>query len=150
MRLPYQSHSATSKAAALAYAEHAENVRHRVFLLILYYTEHGDGLTDEEAFDILEMNPNTERPRRVELVKAGLVEDSGRVRLTHSEVEAGVWVTVEGASYSNLLFKTVPAPKDDLQGNEKVVAEIEKAIPPRKRSPELKALLDRLRDGHPF
>jgi hypothetical protein len=151
MNLPYQAHSSTSKAAALAYADKADNVRHRVYLMIDYYTQNGDGLTDEEITDILDLNPSTERPRRVELVQRLLVEDSGRVRQTRSGMEAVVWVTTSTASYSNTLFSTSSSDSVEyLTDNEKVIAEIEKAIPVRKRSPQLNMLLARLRDGHPF
>lgn len=52
------------------------------------------GATDEELQDLLQMNPNTERPRRVELVRMGLVRDSGLTRTTRSGRKATVWVAV--------------------------------------------------------
>jgi hypothetical protein len=39
------------------------------------------GATDPELQELLGMNGNTERPRRIELVERGYVEDSGRRRL---------------------------------------------------------------------
>lgn len=51
------------------------------------------GATDEELQNILLMNPSTQRPRRVELVEGGWIEDSGRRRKTRSRREAVVWVT---------------------------------------------------------
>ena len=50
------------------------------------------GLTDEELQQRLEMNPSTERPRRVELVNLGLVADSGRTGRTASGRSAVLWV----------------------------------------------------------
>jgi hypothetical protein len=50
------------------------------------------GATDEEIQDILGMNPSTQRPRRVELVDAGLIRDSGATRKTRSGRPAVVWV----------------------------------------------------------
>lgn len=50
------------------------------------------GATDEELQDQLELNPSTQRPRRVELVERGFVTDSGRRRLTRSGRLAVVWV----------------------------------------------------------
>lgn len=50
------------------------------------------GMTDEEMQRELQMNPSTQRPRRVELVEGGWVEDSGRRRVTRSRRSAVVWV----------------------------------------------------------
>lgn len=44
------------------------------------------------------MNPSTERPRRVELVKGGWIRDSGKTRKTHSGSEATVWIVTEKGS----------------------------------------------------
>lgn len=55
------------------------------------------GMTDEEIQTTLDMNPSTERPRRVELVEGGWVEDSGDKRLTRSRRKSVVWaLTSEG------------------------------------------------------
>lgn len=53
------------------------------------------GATDDELQFVLGMDASTERPRRVELVQAGLVRDSGRVRKTRRGRNAVVWVAVE-------------------------------------------------------
>lgn len=50
------------------------------------------GLTDEEAQSKLGMEGSTQRPRRGELVKAGLVKDSGVKRMTKAHKWAIVWV----------------------------------------------------------
>jgi len=47
--------------------------------------------TDEELQDWLDMSQNTERPRRVELVQLGYVEDSGARRKTRSGSNAVLW-----------------------------------------------------------
>jgi hypothetical protein len=50
------------------------------------------GATDEEICDIAGLPGNTVRPRRGELVLAGLVKASGRTRATRSGRQAVVWV----------------------------------------------------------
>jgi DNA-binding IclR family transcriptional regulator len=52
------------------------------------------GMTDEEIQRALKLNPSTERPRRIELVQAGKVRDSGRTRKTASGRAATVWAAV--------------------------------------------------------
>lgn len=49
------------------------------------------GMTDEELQASLEMNPNSQRPRRVELVEQGWIEDSGDRRKTVSGADSIVW-----------------------------------------------------------
>ncbi len=49
------------------------------------------GATDEEMQLGIPMNPSTQRPRRIELVEAGLVEDSGERRKTRGGRSAIVW-----------------------------------------------------------
>jgi hypothetical protein len=51
-------------------------------------------LTDEEMQVRLEMNPSTQRPRRIELVGMGLVVDSGTTRKTRSGRSAVAWKMV--------------------------------------------------------
>ncbi len=50
--------------------------------------------TDQEIQEVLELDPSTERPRRVELVRMFLVRDSGLRRLTRSGRHATVWEAV--------------------------------------------------------
>ncbi len=50
------------------------------------------GATDEEVQAALQMDANTERPRRYELVGDGLVRDSGMRRKTTSGRPAAVWI----------------------------------------------------------
>lgn len=89
-RLPAQRHSPTSVAAAEAAKPLAATYR---AILLEHIRSRGiQGVTDEEAQIDLGMDQNTQRPRRVELVRAGLVRDSGRTRRTRSGRQAVVWV----------------------------------------------------------
>ena len=89
---PYQAHSETSKAAAKEITPHI-NRCHR---LILDYLKRVGiaGATDQELEDATGMGGSTVRPRRIELVKKELVEDSGRTRETRAGRKATVWVAV--------------------------------------------------------
>ena len=82
--------AATSHAAAVQELPATGSKRHAVYQFVLDHHEHG--ATDEEIQTGLDMNPSTQRPRRVELVEQGLLEDSGRTRLTRSRRSAVVWV----------------------------------------------------------
>lgn len=87
---PYQRHSETSRAAAVGIAPNAGTKR--AFVLD-YIALCGDyGATDEEMQLGIPMVQNTQRPRRVELVKMRLIKDSGRVRPTKGGYTAVVWV----------------------------------------------------------
>jgi len=87
--LPYQAHSDTSHSAAESMRALAGRLRARVYACIV---SHGAaGLTDEEIQAELEMQGSTQRPRRVELVRAGLVVDSGLRRRTTAWRSAVVW-----------------------------------------------------------
>jgi hypothetical protein len=87
---PYQAHSSTSRAAA-AWADAsglAETARGKVLRCII---EHGP-VTDEEIADLLAMSPSTERPRRVELHRDGLIEQHGNDGTTRAGRKAVRWV----------------------------------------------------------
>jgi predicted ArsR family transcriptional regulator len=86
--LPYVRGSATSRDAALSILGSAAQSRLRVYNWLRQQCE---GATDEEIAEALSMNPSSARPRRVELVAAGIVEDSGFRRRTHSGRKATVW-----------------------------------------------------------
>lgn len=64
--------------------------RRKVLQAFVHY-ESG-GLTDDEVQEFLNMNPSTERPRRIELVEMGWLADSGLRRRTQGGREAVVWV----------------------------------------------------------
>lgn len=80
----------TSRTAAQRTLLKSGSARRRV-LDALVRTLDG-GLTDEELQAYLRMGPNTQRPRRVELVEAGFVEPKpGATRVTSSGSPAIVW-----------------------------------------------------------
>tara|TARA_Y100000310_G_C20687469_1_gene820012 strand:+ start:2949 stop:3299 length:351 start_codon:yes stop_codon:yes gene_type:complete len=85
---PYQRHSPASLAAAAA-VDGARNETCR--LQVLEYIYKMGGATDAEIQGALKMDGNSERPRRVALTRAGLIEDSGRTRPTPSGRQAVVW-----------------------------------------------------------
>ncbi len=90
---PAQRHSDTSVAAADAIAGHAETLRARVHRFLV---ERGtEGATDEEMQTLIPMPASTQRPRRCELVEAGLATDSGARRKTASGRDAVVWLALE-------------------------------------------------------
>lgn len=95
---PYQPHSDTSRAAADAVAPKLTGQRALVWDYISARGSHG--ATDEEIQIGMCMNPSTQRPRRVELWRGGLIEklivDGEEVkRKTASGSWANVWVLVQ-------------------------------------------------------
>lgn len=89
---PAQQHSPTSVAAAEAIAPVAATLRRLVLEAIA--VAGADGLTDEEVIQKTGIQPSTARPRRIDLVRAGLVRDSRQTRKTTSGRSATVWVAV--------------------------------------------------------
>lgn len=88
-------HPDTSREAARKFTAQSGTARRRVFDAL--HAAGGDGMTDEELQRHLGMGGNTERPRRIELVDAGMVADSGRRRPTNSDSRGIVWtVTSRG------------------------------------------------------
>lgn len=87
---PYAVESETSREAAELLKPSAEQLRARVYQFIV--GRGGYGATDQEIQHALELDGSTERPRRWELVNAGLVRDSGTARLTATKRRATVWV----------------------------------------------------------
>lgn len=87
---PAQRHSETSKAAAEAIKPRVEIYRERILAEIK--RSGALGRTDGELQEQLAMNGSTQRPRRIELVDAGLVKDSGRTRKSASGRACVVWV----------------------------------------------------------
>jgi transcription initiation factor IIE alpha subunit len=87
MRAPSNG-SITSAKAADSLDAMTLNAMHRRVLELLAATP--DGLTDEEMQRRLEMNPSTQRPRRIELARRGLVVECG-TRRTASGRMAVVW-----------------------------------------------------------
>jgi hypothetical protein len=87
--LPFQAHSATSREAAKYAKEFVPTQKLRVLMQLQIHDA-----TDEELHLALRMNPSTQRPRRIELVQAGKVRDSGRIRNTKSGRRAVVWEVI--------------------------------------------------------
>lgn len=91
--VPHQKHSPTSKAAARSIKPKLPSLKAVVFSFVSKCGEYG--CTDEQAQMALGMDPSTQRPRRVELVREGWVANSGRQRLTQSNRMATVWVAAK-------------------------------------------------------
>lgn len=87
-RAPAVSGSATSAMAADSLEPKTLNAMQLRVLELL--RENTAGLTDEEMQQRLRMNPSTQRPRRIELVRRGLVAEAG-TRKTSSGRMAVVW-----------------------------------------------------------
>lgn len=94
-RAPYQRHSATSAAAAAAVEPRTGTGR--AIILAYMRGRESQGATDEQMQESIPMGANTQRPRRVELVNARLLVDSGTVRSTRTGGPATVWVAAEYA-----------------------------------------------------
>jgi hypothetical protein len=89
---PFQRHSVTSREAALAFHHQAPTLRARVWrALEAASRDERAGLTDREAAELLDEQADSVRPRRVELMRFGLVVDGGRTRRTPSGRRATVW-----------------------------------------------------------
>lgn len=71
--LPYQPHSEESKEAAKLAEPKAGTQRAEILKLLRLHAGRW-GYTDDDIQRYLGLNANTERPRRIELVRAGLVE----------------------------------------------------------------------------
>lgn len=84
-----KNHPETSHQAAMRARPTSGTQRKTV--LDLLKNAYPDGYIDEEMVQILGMNPNSQRPRRVELVEDGWTVDSGLRRLTSYREEAIVW-----------------------------------------------------------
>lgn len=85
----FQRRSETSKDAARRIESSAATLRARV---LKYLNEHPSGATDDEIQEGLVMEGSTERPRRIELQRMGMVIDSGTRRQTRSGRSAVVWM----------------------------------------------------------
>ncbi|GMV98047.1 MAG: hypothetical protein HRF43_09805 [Phycisphaerae bacterium] len=89
---------ATSIDARYSVAGRALDARSRV---LSYIEQRGSaGATDEEVRVALGMRVQTQTPRRGELVKLGLIRDSGRRRPTSTGRAAVVWVATPEAGHA--------------------------------------------------
>lgn len=145
-QLPYQRHSDTSKAAAAGAAPGAKTLRMAV---LRFLKQRKSGATDLEIQEHLAMDGNMERPRRRELVLAGLVRDSGKRRLTPSLRKSVVWEVSEGVQSlasrtASLRAKrvkgvdTAALVQENIRLREKV-AELQANKPKRQRQPVAKS-----------
>ena len=89
-RPTYRATRLTSRAAGEHIKPRANELQERVLKLIRDLG--AQGATDDELQVFLQMNPSTQRPRRIELVEKGLVRNSGLTRATRSGRPATVWV----------------------------------------------------------
>lgn len=89
---PAQAHSTTSRMAAASIETHVPNLRERVYALICARGP----ITDEAIATELGLNPSTARPRRIELVAAGMVRAAPDMQRTSSGRQATAWVPAEG------------------------------------------------------
>jgi predicted transcriptional regulator len=64
---------------------------------VYLYIRNNNGCTDEEVQDGLNLNPSTQRPRRIELVQLGLIKETAKRRRTKSGRWAIVWEIAEPA-----------------------------------------------------
>lgn len=87
---PYIKRSATSKQAAVDIGSARETLREKVYLFLKT-----NGPSTDEAIQLgLNMNPSTQRPRRIELVEQGRVKDTGGKWRTISGRAASVWEAI--------------------------------------------------------
>lgn len=86
-RAPFQRHSLTSIAAAESIGDRINALQARV---LAYLKAHPSGLTDEQMQAGLGMNPSTQRPRRIELQRKGMLKADG-TRKTKAGRSAVVW-----------------------------------------------------------
>ena len=84
----FQRHSITSRAAAESLTPATVNACQRKVLD--YLADHPDGATDEEMQLGIPMQPSTQRPRRIELVKLRMIEQAGEGK-TRSGRRAVKW-----------------------------------------------------------
>lgn len=89
--LPAAIHQPTSVAAAASMRAVAGDLHRRVLAALIAAGE--AGLTDEELQQQLDMNGNTERPRRRWLEQNGFCTASQQTRKTESGRAAVVWIS---------------------------------------------------------
>ncbi len=89
---PFTSGSDTSREAAESVAEVAGKIRRQVYRYIV--SRGDDGTTDDAAEEVLDLKHTTYTARSGEVVKQGLVRDSGFRDKTRSGRNAALWVAV--------------------------------------------------------
>lgn len=95
---PTAPHQASSTSRAAAESIEPAITTLRGIVLAFLRTEAPGGATDEEMQLGLGMGPSTQRPRRIELVRGGLVRATGVQRQTSSGRMAEVWTAVRASA----------------------------------------------------
>ncbi len=98
--IAYQGHSTTSERAAQQIAGSVDTMRR---MILASLQAHGP-MSDEQLQIGLSINPSTERPRRIELCKLGLVRDSGLTGKTRSGRACTLWVASTPSEDQGRLF----------------------------------------------
>ena len=91
---PFVQGSETSREAAKQMRKSAPRMRKLVWEYMLMQRERG--CTDEEAQRALGMDGSTQRPRRIELCKKGMVRRTASKRPGRSGKLAAVWAVAPG------------------------------------------------------
>ena len=84
---PHQA-TDTSRDAAISMSGKTANLRDLVLK-----TLREEALTDEQIAERTGLAPNTARPRRVELLQRGLIEEAGKA-VTKSGRKASLWMAI--------------------------------------------------------
>ncbi len=100
IHIAYQGHSTTSERAAQEIAGGAASLRRKV----LDFVQSNGPSSDDEIQEALSINPSTERPRRIELCKLGLLRDSGLCGKTRSGRSCVLWVACNPREEQARLF----------------------------------------------
>jgi hypothetical protein len=96
--LPYSNNSTSRDAARMALRD-STITRRAVYNCL---SDAAEGMTDRQMQDLLGLDGNTQRPRRLELIMMGLVRDSGRKMLPDTgkrRTPVIVWERVPGTVY---------------------------------------------------
>lgn len=88
IQAPFVAGSATSAEAATKIQKAIGPLHRKLLDLLKQYPE---GLTDCDMQELTDMNPSTQRPRRIELATAGKIENFGCTRPTRAGRKAIVW-----------------------------------------------------------
>jgi hypothetical protein len=99
---------ATSRAAARAVSMTTGSTRWAILARLIIAHDNGwQGMTDWEIQQTLSLNPSTERPRRGELVDAGLVREVGTRR--HGSQDWTVWAITQAGA--DAYQERIPGPR---------------------------------------
>lgn len=91
----YERRDARATSRDAAGSVRSVSGRQRAKVLRVIVEAGSKGLTDEQVCAILDLNPSSARPRRLELLDAGLIQEAGKTRLTKSGRRAIVWIATD-------------------------------------------------------